>query len=67
MGLCQRQFMNSVVGGLVVVPTELTPALDKKNKESSENQKLRHTPMVTLREYFEFYVKIFLRMYEISS
>ena len=67
MGLCQRQFMNSVVGGLVVVPTELTPALDKKNKESSENQKLRHTPMVTLREYFEFFVKIFLRMYEISS
>ena len=67
MGLCQRQFMNSVVGGLVVVPTELTPALDKKNKESSENQKLRHTPMVTLREYFVFFVKIFLRMYEISS
>ena len=67
MGLCQRQFMNSVAGGLVVVPTELTPALDKKNKESSENQKLRHTPMVILREYFVFCVKIFLRMYEISS
>ena len=60
MGLCQRQFMNSVVGGLVVVPTELTPALDKKNKESSENQKLRHTPMVTLREYFVFSLKYLL-------
>ena len=60
MGLCQRQFMNSVVGGLVVVPTELTPALDRKNKESSENQKLRHTPMVTLREYFVFSLKYLL-------
>ena len=60
MGLCQRQFMNSVVGGLVVVPTELTPALDKKNKESSENQKFRHTPMVTLREYFVFSLKYLL-------
>ena len=60
MGLCQRQFMNSVVGGLVVVPTELTPALDKKNKESSENQKLRHTPMVTLCEYFVFSLKYLL-------
>ena len=53
--------------GLVVVPTKLTPGLDKKNKESSDDQKLRHTPIATLREYFVFFVKILAGMYEISS
>ena len=55
MGLCQRQFVE-----LVVVPTELSPGLGKKNKENSEDQKLRHTPMVTLRKYFVFSLKYLL-------
>ena len=56
----EKKFCEFCCWGLVVVPTELAPVLDKKNKESSEDQKLRHTPMVTLREYFVFSLKYLL-------